>query len=438
MTLKVPNRMECAWTLLAESIVDDDDLIAAALSRLSVSALTASVVQITGDPAYVRGPIRPRQFVQNEFQAHLTPTNRTNCAATLLRRSARGATPAACRRRHCAARRDPRGDGVGRLRTRARRHGSAVRRGDGPGGENPRAIKLPPEPALPEGFSVLIVGLGASGAAGRHPATGSRYPVSRSWRRTPGSAVPGSRTPTRGCRVDVASHFYSYSFERNNDFSQYYTRQPELRAYFRKTMAERGIGEYVTWNTEVTRGRLGRGHSPLDRHTRRSRGGADPRGGGGDLGRRRAQPPLIPDIRGLDRFTGPVFHAAQWGSLGGSVRQAGRPRRGRGQWLPDRAGHRRRRRRPDRLPAHPTVDGAQSALPRRRDQRREVGDTAASTGYARWYRFMLMWQSSDSCWNWFGPNRIGRTFRTPPTPPARRGAKSSSSGSRTRSATTPN
>ena len=57
--------------LATEPIVDDDDLIAAALSRLSVSALTASVVQITGDPAYVRGPIRPRQFVQNEFQGSL-------------------------------------------------------------------------------------------------------------------------------------------------------------------------------------------------------------------------------------------------------------------------------------------------------------------------------------------------------------------------------
>ena len=54
-----------------EPIVDGDDVIADALEATSVSALIASGVQITADPSYLRGPIRPRQFIQNEFQGKL-------------------------------------------------------------------------------------------------------------------------------------------------------------------------------------------------------------------------------------------------------------------------------------------------------------------------------------------------------------------------------
>jgi hypothetical protein len=55
-----------------ETIKDDDDAIAAALADVSVPALMASVVQITGDPSYLRGSIRPREFVMNEFQGKMS------------------------------------------------------------------------------------------------------------------------------------------------------------------------------------------------------------------------------------------------------------------------------------------------------------------------------------------------------------------------------
>ncbi len=41
----------------------------------------ASVVQITGDPDFVRGPIRPVQFVQNEFQGGMLPERQATAAA---------------------------------------------------------------------------------------------------------------------------------------------------------------------------------------------------------------------------------------------------------------------------------------------------------------------------------------------------------------------
>lgn len=36
-----------------------------------------------------------------------------------------------------------------------------------------------------------------------------------------------------GCGCDVASHFYSYSFALNPDWSQKFSMRPEIQAYFR-------------------------------------------------------------------------------------------------------------------------------------------------------------------------------------------------------------
>src|SRR6202011_520052 len=54
-----------------------------------------------------------------------------------------------------------------------------------------------------------------------------------------------------GARVDVANHFYCYSFEPNNDWTHFFAEQYELRDYFTKVIAKHDLGERVRWNTEV-------------------------------------------------------------------------------------------------------------------------------------------------------------------------------------------
>ncbi|MFN8228802.1 MAG: NAD(P)/FAD-dependent oxidoreductase [Mycobacterium sp.] len=379
--------------LATEPIVDDDDLIAAALSRLSVSALTASVVQITGDPAYVRGPIRPRQFVQNEFQGSLDADEQDQLRRDALKaicawRDAGCPPPAALPPdviREVM-------DWVACEPVPADTVALYAEEMD-LAGENPRAIKLPAGAALPEGFSVLIVGLGASGllAGIRLREAGIPFEIVE---KNAGVGGAWFENTYPGCRVDVASHFYSYSFERNNDFSQYYTRQPELQAYFRKTMAERGIGEYVTWNTEVTR-------AVWDEDTARwivtldgpegvqTREAAAVISGVGVLSR-----PLIPDIEGLDRFTGPVFHAAQWDHsvdlCGKRVALVGAGASGFqiGPAIVDDVAA---------LTVFQRTPQWMAPNPRYHDDvtNGEKWAMRHLPGYARWYRFMLMWQSSD-------------------------------------------
>ncbi len=377
-----------------EPVVDDDDTIAAALSQLSVSALTAAVVQITGDSAFIRGPIRPRQFVQNEFQGMLDADEQLQ-----LRRDAHKAI-CAWRDAGCPAPERLEPALVHELMNWIACEPVPVEdvalytEEMDLAGENPRAIHLPDKVQLPQGFSVLIIGLGASGllAAIRLREAGIPFEIIEKNAGVGGAWYENSYP---GCRVDVASHFYSYSFERNNDFTQYYTRQPELQSYFRKTMAENGIGAHVRWNTEVTRAEWDE-EAARWRVTLASPDGAVQSraasvliSGVGVLNR-----PLIPDIAGLDRFDGPVFHSAQWDHSvdlrGKRVALVGAGASGFqiGPAIVDEvASLVVFQRTPQWMAPNPryhadVTDGERWAM-------RHL------PGYARWYRFMLMWQSSD-------------------------------------------
>lgn len=377
-----------------EPVVDDDDTIAAALSQLSVSALTAAVVQITGDSAFIRGPIRPRQFVQNEFQGMLDADEQLQ-----LRRDAHKAI-CAWRDAGCPAPERLEPALVHELMNWIACEPVPVEdvalytEEMDLAGENLRAIHLPDKVQLPQGFSVLIIGLGASGllAAIRLREAGIPFEIIEKNAGVGGAWYENSYP---GCRVDVASHFYSYSFERNNDFTQYYTRQPELQSYFRKTMAENGIGAHVRWNTEVTRAEwdeeAARWRVTLASPdgTVQSRAASVLISGVGVLNR-----PLIPDIAGLDRFDGPVFHSAQWDHSvdlrGKRVALVGAGASGFqiGPAIVDEvASLVVFQRTPQWMAPNPryhadVTDGERWAM-------RHL------PGYARWYRFMLMWQSSD-------------------------------------------
>ncbi len=99
---------------------------------------------------------------------------------------------------------------------------------------------------------MLIIGLGASGllAAIRLKEAGIPFEVVE---KNPDVGGTWFENSYPGCRVDVASHFYSYSFEHVGDFSAYYTRQPELYDYFRSVMTHHDIGAHVSWGREAVR-----------------------------------------------------------------------------------------------------------------------------------------------------------------------------------------
>ncbi len=381
--------------LATHSIVDvDDATIASALEQLSVSALIASVVQITGDPSFIRGSIRPVQFVQNEFQGMLDAESKARLRRLALR--------------EICAWRDAGCPDTPPLSTELIRevmdwiacepvpddHAALYLEEMDLHGHNPRAVGGPEGLDPPPGFSVLIIGLGASGllAAIRLKEAGIPFEVVEKNSDVGGTWFENSYP---GCRVDVASHFYSYSFEHVGDFSAYYTRQPELYDYFRSVMTHHDIGAHVSWGREAVRAQWDDEAGRWSVTLRRTDGGAEHRtasaviSGVGFLNR-----PMIPDLPGLQRFQGPAFHSARWDHAvdlqGKRVALIGAGASGFqiGPAIVDEVAELVVfQRTPQWMAPNPryhagVTDGERWAM-------RHL------PGYSRWYRFMLMWQSSD-------------------------------------------
>ncbi len=117
-----------------------------------------------------------------------------------------------------------------------------------------------------------------------------------------------------GARVDVANHFYCYSFEPNNDWTHFFAEQYELQDYFTKVMDKHDLAEHVRWNTEVLAaewndddGMWSVSLRSADGQTEHAcaHGPSSPRSVS-SIGR------YIPEFDGADTFEGPSFHSAAW------------------------------------------------------------------------------------------------------------------------------
>jgi cation diffusion facilitator CzcD-associated flavoprotein CzcO len=111
-----------------------------------------------------------------------------------------------------------------------------------------------------------------------------------------------------GCRCDVPSHVYSFSFAPNPAWSSTFSPQAEIREYIERVAAEQGILPHVRFGCEVEDARW----DPAARRWRlqTSRGPLSARvlvAGSGPL-----HEPKLPDIPGLSDFEGTVFHSASW------------------------------------------------------------------------------------------------------------------------------
>jgi cation diffusion facilitator CzcD-associated flavoprotein CzcO len=111
-----------------------------------------------------------------------------------------------------------------------------------------------------------------------------------------------------GCACDVPSHLYSFSFAPNPEWSETYSKQPEIREYLRGCADRFGIRPHVRFRHEVTSAAWNEEESRWDIET--SEGPLSARvliGGMGPLAE-----PKLPDIPGLDRFQGKTMHSARW------------------------------------------------------------------------------------------------------------------------------
>jgi cation diffusion facilitator CzcD-associated flavoprotein CzcO len=110
-----------------------------------------------------------------------------------------------------------------------------------------------------------------------------------------------------GIACDVPSHFYSYSFALNPDWSHRFSPGAEIQAYFEDVARRYGVAERVRFGAEVVRCAFEGGRWQLVLSDG-SRDAADVVIAATGV----LHHPAYPDIEGLDSFAGACFHSARW------------------------------------------------------------------------------------------------------------------------------
>jgi len=164
---------------------------------------------------------------------------------------------------------------------------------------------------LPEGFKVLIIGAGVSGLCAainlqmagvpfeiieRHPTVGGVW-----WE----NKYPGAG-------VDTPNHLYSFSFA-SYDWQNYFCLRDELHGYLEHVSRQFDIRKHVSFNTTV---------NTVTYDEQAQRWTIEATGPDGQADVREANvvisaaglfnPPVEPNIAGLDSWTGEKWHTARW------------------------------------------------------------------------------------------------------------------------------
>jgi cation diffusion facilitator CzcD-associated flavoprotein CzcO len=111
-----------------------------------------------------------------------------------------------------------------------------------------------------------------------------------------------------GCRCDVPSHLYSFSFAPNPDWSNTFSPQPEILDYLRDVARRFGVLPHVRFDTELEEAewdeddavwRIETSDGPLTADVLVTAPGP-------------LSDPLVPELPGLESFEGTAFHSARW------------------------------------------------------------------------------------------------------------------------------
>jgi 4-hydroxyacetophenone monooxygenase len=295
-----------------QPFTDSDDAIAGYLEDVSIPTLLVSLVHMTGDPSWIRGDVRPAGMMLNEYQGFLTPEQQAEVRAKAL------PAIAAFRDGGCVLPPPPSNELVREMM-------AFLGNEEVPDnylelmleeleleGVDERAVQIDAPASVKAEFPVLVIGCGQSGllAGIRLKQMGLPFVIIEKNTGTGGTWWENSYP---GARVDVGNHFYCYSFEPSDHWTEYFAQQPELARYFDDVMRRNGIDEFVRWSTEVVRAEWDESSSTWQVTVRTEDGGEEVLvaravlSAVGQLNR-----PSLPDIPGLEDFQGPWFHSARW------------------------------------------------------------------------------------------------------------------------------
>jgi 4-hydroxyacetophenone monooxygenase len=294
---------------------DSDEAIAAALEEVSIPTLLCTMVHVTGDPSWIRGDLKPAGLFLNEYQGYMDEESK----AEVRRR----ALPAIIEYRDngCVLPR-PQPDAA-LIQEMMNFIGCAEIPEDvvpmmldemGLADTDPNRVewtdRVPAE--VRAGFPVVVIGCGQSGllAGIRLQEAGIPFTIVEK-NGGPGGTWWENSYP--GARVDVGSHFYCYSFEPSDHWTEYFSQQPELQRYFQNVMEDHGIDAHCRFDTEVLGATLDESTGWWTVEIRDADGNTETLearaviSAVGSLNRAK-----MPDIPGIEDFEGPSFHSTRW------------------------------------------------------------------------------------------------------------------------------
>ncbi|MDT5173029.1 MAG: 4-hydroxyacetophenone monooxygenase, partial [Mycobacterium sp.] len=284
--------------------------IAAALQDVSIPTLLLSLVHITGDPRYIRDFKQLGVFL-NEVQGFMSEEDKTRARAEAL------TVITDYRDRGCPEPAPLSSELIREMLDWAAGERVpddylplALEEMDLEGVDPRRPAELPAE-SMAE-FPVLVIGCGESGILAGVRLKQANIPFTIIEKNAgPGGTWWENSYP--GARVDVANHFYCYSFEPNNDWTHFFAEQAELQNYFTQVLTKHDLAEHVRWNTEVLAAEWHDAEGMWTVERRSSDGQTNTVQARavitavGQLNR-----PHIPEFEGADTFEGPSFHSAAW------------------------------------------------------------------------------------------------------------------------------
>jgi cation diffusion facilitator CzcD-associated flavoprotein CzcO len=110
-----------------------------------------------------------------------------------------------------------------------------------------------------------------------------------------------------GLTCDTPSHHYTYTFERNPDWSRYLPPGGEIQAYFEKVTAKYGVDKLIRFNEEARSATFADGRWHLEFASGHTDSADVLIAATGVLHR-----PVLPEIPGMETFEGALFHSSRW------------------------------------------------------------------------------------------------------------------------------
>ena len=242
-------------------------------------------------------------------------------------------------------------------------------------------------------FSVLIIGAGMSGILMGIKLAEKGIPF-KIYEKNSSVGGTWAENTYPGCRVDIANHFYSYSFEENHQWSQYFSQQSELEEYFQACFDKYDLAGMTQFNTEVSAMTFDDSSNlwSIQSINNGSKGSEEFNLVISCVGQ--LNQPKIPEINGLELFGGNIFHSARWPKddqiTGKKVAVIGSGASA-FQIVPSIA---------DQCNELTVFQRSAPWMFPNPDYHRDVEDGKKwllenLPGYSRWYRFLLFWPGSD-------------------------------------------